>query len=103
MEMYNQLLTYFTIDNGLFLLIGLIGMAAHAIKKYFAKELSGSVVDYLFLKNKRRSIYAALTTIGALIGAILSGQVPMDQVGAFIMLAFTTGFTADSTVNKDEE
>lgn len=98
--MWDQFLHYFTSDNLLFIGIGFIGMIAHAIKKYYADELSGSIYDYLFKNDKKRSVLAVLTTISALITVILSDQVPM-QIGAFILLAFTTGFTADSTINKD--
>ena len=89
-----------SISNGIFLLFGLSGMLAHAIKKYYSNELSGSIFNYFFKNNQKRTILAIITTIGALLGVILGGQVPA-QAGAFVMLAFMTGFSADSTVNKD--
>jgi hypothetical protein len=100
--MFEQFVQYLSEDNALFIVIGLLGMLAHAIKKYYANELSGNIIDYLFRNNKKRSVLAVLTTIGALITVIFNNQVP-NQFGSFVMLAFTTGFTADSTVNRDVE
>lgn len=100
--MWEEILKYFTIDNGLFLAIAFLGMIGHGAKKFFAGQLSGSLTDYVFHNNKKRTVFAVLTMIGAVAGIIIGEQVP-TQAGAFIMLAFTTGFTADSTVNKDDE
>lgn len=99
--MYEEFLKYLTIDNGLFISVVFIGMLGHAIKKYLAKELSGSIIDYLFFRNKKRSALAIFTAFGTAVGIILGEQLP-TQIGAFLILAFTTGFTADSTVNTDE-
>ena len=101
MDMWNEFLKYFTVDNGLFISIVMFGMLGHAIKKFWAKELSGSIVDYVFRNNPRRTALAIFTGLSAGVGIILAGQVP-TQVGAFVIMAATTGFTADSTVNKDE-
>lgn len=98
--MLEQFLHYLTVDNLLFIVIGYIGMLAHAIKKYYSDELNGSVFDYLFRNSKKRTMLAVITNLGALTTIIFSDQVP-TQIGAFIILAFTTGFTTDSTVNKD--
>lgn len=99
--MLTEILKYFTIDNGIFLLIAFAGMFGHAIKKYLTGQLNGSIFSYIFENNPKRTFLAVLTTIGAVAGIILGEQVP-TQVGAYIMLAFTTGFTTDSTVNTEE-
>lgn len=98
--MLEELLTYFTVDNGLFMAISILGMISHAIKKYLTGQLSGSVVDYFFFHNGKRTTLAVLTTVLSVMGLILGEQLP-EQIGAFIVLAFTTGFTADSTINSD--
>lgn len=100
--MWEEILKYFTIDNGLFMTIAILGMVGHGVKKFFSGQLSGSLTDYIFRNNTKRTVFAVLTTVGAVIGIVIGEQVP-TQAGAFIMLAFTTGFTADSTVNKDDE
>lgn len=100
--MYEEIMKYFTIDNGLFILISMIGMLGHAIKKFLAGHLRGSVLDYLIFNNPKRTALAVLSTLAATIGVIIGDQMP-TQVGAYIMLAFTTGYTADSAVNKDAD
>ena len=94
--------TVLTATNAAFLGIGLIGLLGHAVKKYLSNELKGSIIDYLIYNNPHRSALAVLTTLGACLAVILGDQVPA-QIGALAMLAFTTGFTADSSVNKDTD
>lgn len=98
--MLEELLKYLTIDNGLFIGIAFLGMLGHAIKKYLTGQLTGSVIDYFFYHNKKRTSLALLTTLGATLSLILGEQIPI-QAGSFVVLAFTTGFTADSTINSD--
>lgn len=102
MDITVELVKYLSIDNLVFIIIACIGMIGHAVKKYLAGQLSGSIFQYLFTKNPKRSAMAVMTTLGACFALILGDQLP-TQAGAFIMLAFTTGFTADSSVNKEEE
>jgi len=99
--MWEQFLAFFTIDNGLFFALSFIGMFSHAIKKYYNGQLSGSIYSYIFKNNKKRTIVAILTNLGAIGTLILAHQVP-TEIGAFIVLAMTTGYTSDSAVNKDE-
>ena len=99
--MTQEILNYMTVDNGLFIGLSVLGMLGHAVKKYLYGQLSGSIFDYIWHNNKKRTALAVLTTLGATFGLILGEQLP-TQIGAFIMLAFTTGYTADSSVNKDE-
>ena len=96
-----QFVKLFSLENGLFLFIAFLGMFGHATKKYLAGQLKSSVTDYLFFNNPKRSVLAVLTTVGAALALILGDQLP-TQIGAFILLAFTTGFTSDSSVNRDE-
>ena len=100
--MTQQLLDYFTIANFIFILTGLLGMLAHASKKFLANELQGSIFEYVFKNNPKRTWLAIMGGLGASITIILSGQVPV-QAGAFLLLAFTTGYTADSAINKEDE
>lgn len=100
--MYDELINYLNSDNGLFLAVAMLGMLGHAIKKYLTHKLRGSIIDYIFFNNPKRSALAVLTTISSSLGIILMGQLP-TQLGAFLIMAFTTGYTADSTVNSDEK
>lgn len=99
--MWEQFLTFFTIDNGLFFALSFVGMFSHAVKKYYNGQLSGSIYNYIFKNNKKRTIGAILTNIGVVGGLILAHQTP-TEIGAFIILAMTTGYTSDSAVNKDD-
>ena len=99
--MIEELLKFLSLDNGIFIFISLLGLLGHAFKKYLSGQLSGSIVDYLFLNNPKRTVLAMLTTIASAVGLIVGEQIPV-QAGAFIMLAFTTGFSVDSTLNRDE-
>lgn len=98
--MWDQFLTFFTVDNSLFFALSFVGMFSHALKKYMQGQLSGSIFDYVFKNNKKRTIIAILTNIGAIGTLILANQVP-TEIGAFIVLAMTTGYTSDSTANSD--
>jgi len=98
--MWEQFLTFFTVDNGLFFVLSFLGMFSHAVKKYMQGQLTGSITNYIFKNNKKRTIIAILTNIGAIGTLILAQQVP-TEIGAFIVLAMTTGYTSDSTANSD--
>lgn len=100
--MFEEVMKYFSLDNGLFIFVAYLGMLGHAIKKYLAGQLRGSVVDYIFLNNRKRTLLAVLSTLGAAVGVIIGDQLP-TQAGAYLMLAFTTGYTADSAVNTESE
>lgn len=99
--MLEEILKYFSVDNGVFLMIAFVGMLGHALKKGLTGQLQGSIFEYIFKNNPKRTVLAIMTTIGAVAGIILGEQIP-TQAGAYIMLAFATGFTADSTVNNED-
>lgn len=100
-ELAVQLVSYLTWTNLLFLVVGITGMWGHALKKFLQGKLTGSIIEYFFKNNLTYSILATMTTLGACLTIILSDQLP-DKAGAFILLAFTTGFTADSTINRED-
>jgi len=102
MEISDQLHVLFTLDNLLFIIIGIAGMAGHGIKKFYQKQLSTTLTDYYWNNNKKRTLLAVATTIGALMGVVLGDQLP-DKIGAWILLAFSTGYMSDSSINKDGE
>ena len=99
--MVEELLKLFTADNVVFVLITFIGMFAHAYKKHLKGQLKGSLKDYFF-HNPNHTGLAAMAVLGASLAIILGEQIP-TQVGSYILLAFTTGYTADSSINKDME
>jgi len=100
MELTSELLKYLSVDNLLFILIALFGMFGHAYKKYITGALKGSITDYLFKNNPNRTLMAVFATVGACAALILGDQTP-TQAGAWVLLAFTTGYTADSSANSD--
>lgn len=99
-DMVKELLTYFTADNALFIFIAYLGMLGHAYKKFATGDLEGSVIDYVFRNNWKRTVLAVGSTFIACAAAILGEQIPA-QLGAFIALAWSTGYMFDSALNKE--
>ena len=62
--MIEELIKYATLDNSVFILVSLFGMLGHAIKKFVMGQLSGSLANYIFDHNKKRTILAVLTPFG---------------------------------------
>lgn len=94
--------TYINMTSFIFILIGVLGMFSHGLKKYLKNELSGSVYRYFFVTNKKQTALAVLTCLGSLAAIVFGDQMPTDKLGAFVLTAFSTGYMADSAINKDE-
>jgi hypothetical protein len=78
----------------------LAGMLSHYVKKWLRKEIDGSLVDYLFRDDPRRTTLAILTCIGAGLTGVLQGVFAGMTLSQVILLAFSGGYTIDSSVNK---
>lgn len=83
-----------------FIAVGIVGAFAHWFKKWLLDEITGSLVDYLFRDHPKNTGLAMFTLVGLACAAWLAGQLDTLDVRALIALAFTTGFTVDSAVNK---
>ena len=81
----------------------LIGMVAHWAKGYYINKRPACARTY-FLKNQLgRSVAAAVSVTGAVVGLLAAGSTPTDIAQASIAdIApyFLIGYTLDSAVNK---
>jgi hypothetical protein len=93
--------TIITQPNIIFAASGLVGMAAHYIKKWARSETSSSIIGYFGKDN----INATLNTFGAycvaVIGALGTGVITSDMnVYGIIYAGLTMGFAVDSSFNR---
>ena len=89
------------ISQAAFILYGLalIGIVAHAVKKWLMKEISYSVFDYLFMVDRRGAVLTAFSVLGAMIAAVGGGQINDPHLFADASAAFLIGFAFDSTIS----
>lgn len=83
---------------------GIFGILAHYVKKYLNDEGSDSLSDHFFKymvgDHPKRSVAMVLSFIGSGLAYVFSGATDGMTWVALIGLAFTTGYSLDSTVNK---
>ncbi len=78
--------------------IALIGIIAHAVKKWAMKEISYSVYDYLVTVDPRGTLVTVGTALGAVITAVGAGQIGNLHAFADVSVAFLAGFACDSAI-----
>ncbi len=93
----------------------LIGMLCHVAKKAMRGELGVASTNpfqiqfyillfkYLFVQNPGSSGAAVLTMLAACFGVIGIGQIEAMPVNVIAALGFTTGWAANSAMNKGGE
>jgi hypothetical protein len=79
--------------------LGLLGIVAHAIKKWMMKEISYSIIDYLFFVDPRGSLLTLFSVLGAVLSAVGSGQINDPHLFPDASAAFLIGFAFDSTIS----
>lgn len=84
---------------------GAIGMFANYFVKWLRKEITGSLIGYLFVNNPRGTLLSLVTTIGAGLAALQMGvfETPDGQfIGWFPTLWITlgSGWMFDAALNK---
>lgn len=84
----------------IYTIVGLIGMLAHAAKKWMRGQLSASIASYLFVENRAASFMAVGAWLGAVATAIASGALTELGWGTLLTSGFTAGWAIDSGVNK---
>lgn len=85
---------------------GILGIIGHYIKKYLnddysEAELSEHFYQYMFGDHPKRTLAMVLSFIGSGLAYVFSGATDGMTWVALIGLAFTTGYSLDSTVNKN--
>lgn len=83
-----------------FMSVGMLGMLGHFAKKRLRGEIQGSLFRYLFCDRPSATLLALLSFIAA--GAALAGAGALNDlsVTSLVGLAFTTGYTVDSALNR---
>lgn len=88
------------LDLSAFFGLGMAGMLAHYVKKWARGEIVGNLDDYLFRDHRAATLMAVMSLFGTGASLWLSGQFANLQPGAFVLLAFSTGWACDSAINK---
>lgn len=83
-----------------YLVIGVIGMFIHYLKKYLNGDILGNFWEYMLRDNIKHTIASVGGFIISGVGYVYSGVVEGMSWPALIGLAFTTGYSFDSAVNR---
>jgi hypothetical protein len=81
-----------------FYAIALLGLVAHAVKKWAMGEIKYSVYAYLFTVDRRGTLVTVATVLGSVIGAVGSGSIVSLHEFADLSTAFLIGFAFDSAI-----
>jgi hypothetical protein len=79
--------------------LALLGIVAHAIKKWMMKEISYSVFAYLFTVDPRGSLLTICSVLAAVLTAVGTGQINDPHLFPDASAAFLIGFAFDSTIS----
>lgn len=83
-----------------FLGMGFLGIYSHYFKKEFVGELSGGFYNYLVGDHPRQTLITLTSFLGSAIAYVFSGSMEGAEWSALVGLAFTTGYSLDSALNK---
>lgn len=78
--------------------MALLGIVAHAVKKWAMREISYSVFAYLFTVDPRGTLVTVGTALGAVVSAVGTGQIASVHSFADVSVAFLAGFACDSAI-----
>jgi len=87
-----------TINAFAFYGITILGIVAHAVKKWGMKEIPYSVYAYLFSVDPRGSMVTVGTALGAVVTAVGSGAITDVHQFASVSTAFLAGYACDSAI-----
>jgi hypothetical protein len=83
-----------------FYLSGLLGMVAHYAKKWARGQYAGNLWAYLFADHPRSSLAAIITYTASAATVLATGSIDGMNLAQVAALGFTTGYMADSAVNR---
>jgi len=101
----DQLTAMFGIYTNLvvFIVVALFGMVSHYIKLAAASQVEKDIWKYFFTTYGFRSFAAAIAIIGVALGFYVTGSLaPSVPLILVISSALTTGYSADSLLNKGQ-
>lgn len=89
------------------LLGGLVGLAGHYVIKWTRGEIEGSLWNYMFIDNPRRSWLSITLVVGELLGEVSSGLFTTGTGqfvgwGIVLLSGLKSGYTIDSVANKSD-
>lgn len=85
---------------GLFMVVSLVGCVSHYYKKWLRGEIEGSLKTYIVGKYSRETVLMLVTLVGVTLTMFFGNQIQGLNLQQLLVLAFTTGYTVDSAVNK---
>jgi hypothetical protein len=83
-----------------FLGFGVLGMIAHYTKLWATKEIDSCLWDYWVRQSPRRTVLSFMGFFSAAGAVMLAGDFPNTPWSTLVSAAITTGYTADSLLNK---
>lgn len=84
-----------------FMVAGLIGIVSHFVKKkYIDKEITSSFWSYMLVEYPDRTLITFCSLLAACLTYLATGVVASTTWPALIGMAFTTGFSLNSSFNK---
>jgi hypothetical protein len=83
-----------------FLAFGMAGMIGHYTKLWATKEINTCLWDYWVRQTPRRTVLSFMGFFSAAGAVMLAGDFPNTPWSTLIASAVTTGYTADSLLNK---
>jgi len=84
----------------LLLLTGFAGLFAHWYKRWLRGQTVAGFIDYMST-HKRHSAASVLSLFGAI--AVICAGADVELTQQSVALAFTAGFSVDSTLNKSPD
>ena len=89
----------FTQTAAVFIIIGMLSMLTHAVKKWIAGEIRGNLIDW-YVEHPKMTAGAVLACLGGIATAILSGALTDYNSGAQIIAAWGIGYASDTINNQ---
>lgn len=78
--------------------LAILGIVAHAVKKWGMKEIPYSAYAYLFTVDPRGTLVTIGTALGAVITAVGSGAITDIHQFSSVSTAFLAGYACDSAI-----
>lgn len=84
---------------------GVLGMVAHYFRKWLSGEISGSLIDYLFIQYPRRTAGSFCAYIGWIVSLVGTGVFTTSSGefvgwGIVLLMGLSNGYSVDSLANK---
>jgi hypothetical protein len=92
----------FSIVTLVFLLVALLGVFMHSVKKWTQGEITGSVVDW-FVMNPKATVGVLLVAGSGVVSGVIANELTDFHAGVQFGAAFLLGFSADTFNNQGKK